>query len=195
VKTRCVKKIILFKLKSLAKKTILFCTLSFLATLTFAQTKEKENQQSNAEKFSERAGTLIQKEFINIGDIKKCELNVIHFTDLISNQKTSALRFEYDYEGSSTSDTKRAVLDADEIDGLIKSIKIIQEKILPSTPSNYSEVSFRSRSGFEAGCYSKKDNWSAYMKLEMYDSNSYVFIDKDDLGQLLTLLENAKSKL
>lgn len=173
-------------------------TLAFIGAslITFAQQpKAKDQETSNAEKFSERAGSLIKKEFIDIGEIKKCELKVIHYSDLMTNQKTSALKFEYEYKSSYSSDTKAAVLDADEIDGLIKSIKIIQEKIFPSTPANYSEVSFRSRSGYEAGCFSKKDSWSTYMKLEKFDSNSYVFMDKDDLSKLLTLLEQAKAKL
>lgn len=178
------------------KKRMLILVLIIVGFSAFAQqVKTKEQEKSNAEKFSERSGSLIQKEFIPIGDIKKCELKVIYYKDLISNQKTSALKFEYDYKSSYSSDTKVAVLDADEIDGLIKSIKIIQEKILPSTAVNYTEVSFRSRSDFEAGCYSKKDSWSAYMKLEKYDSNSYVFMDKEDLIKLLALLEKAKSQL
>jgi len=78
---------------------------------------------------------------------------------------------------------------------LIKSLKIIQDKILPTTASNYTEVNFRSRSGFSAGCFSKKDSWSAYMKLERYDSDSYVWMNKDDLSKLLALMEQAKSKL
>jgi hypothetical protein len=177
-------------------KTIFAAVFMIVSITSFAQqTKTKEQETSNAEKFSERAGSLIQKEFIEIGDIKKCELKIIHYTDLISNQKTSALKFEYEYKSSYTTDTKAAVLDADEIDGLIKSIKIIQDKIFPSVPSNYSEVTFRSRSGFEAGCYSKKDSWSTYMKLERFDSNSYVFMEKEDLAKLLTLLEQAKAKL
>lgn len=176
----------------------IFLTLALIIAcfLTLAQQpKTKEQETSNAEKFSERSGSLIQKAFIDIGDLKKCELKVIHYTDLVSNQKTSALKFEYDYKSTYSSDTKAAVLDADEIDGLIKSIRIIQDKIFPSTPTNYTEVSFRSRSGFEAGCYSKKDSWSAYIKLERFDSNSYVFIEKEDLTKLLTLLEQAKAKL
>jgi hypothetical protein len=177
-------------------KTILTLTLLVSGFATFAQQpKIKDQETSNAEKFSERSGLLIQKEFINIGDIKKCELKVIHYTDLVSNQKTSALKFEYEYKSSYSSDTKAAVLDADEIDGLIKSIKMIQEKTFPSTPANYMEVSFRSRSGFEAGCYSRKDSWAAYVKLEKFDSNSFVFIDKEDFIKLLMLLEQAKGKL
>lgn len=177
-------------------KTILTFALSIVfISMSAQQLKPKEQETSNAEKFSERSGSLIRKEFIDIGEIKKCEVKVIHFTDLISNQKTSAVKFEYEYKSTYSSDTKSAVLDADEIDGLIKSIKIIQEKVLPATAANYTEVSFRSRSGFEAGCYSKKDSWSAYMKLERFDSNSYVFIDKDDLAKLLSLLEQAKARL
>jgi hypothetical protein len=177
-------------------KVILLLVFIIATSTAFAQqTKTKEQETSNAEKFSERAGSLVKKEFIEIGVIKKSELKVIIYTDLISNQKTSALKFEYEHKSSYTTDTKAAVLDADEIDGLIKSIKIIQEKIFPSVPQNYSEVTFRSRSGFEAGCYSKKDGWSAYMKLERYDSDSYVFMEKEDLTKLLSLLEQAKSNL
>ncbi len=178
------------------RKTTL--TLGLIITgfaISAQQPKVKEQATCNAEKFSERSGSLIQKEFFEIGEIKKCELKVIHYKDLISIQKTSALKFEYEYKSSYSSDTKTALLDADEIDGLIKSIKIIQESIFPSTPSNYTEVSFRSRSGFEAGCYSKKDSWSAYMKLESFDSNSFVFMDKEDLIKLLIILEQAKAKL
>lgn len=155
----------------------------------------KEQEVSNAEKFSDRAGTLIQKEFIDIGELKKCEVQVAKFTDMINGQKSSAVRFEYEYRSSYTSDTKLALLDEDEIDGLIKSLKIIQEKIIPSVASNYTEVNFRSRSGFQAGCFSKKDSWSAFIKLERFDSNSYVFMEKEDLTKLLDLLLKAKEKL
>lgn len=178
------------------RKIIVLVILSIVSLSVFAQQpKLKEQETSNAEKFSERAGLLIQKEFVEVGVLKKCELKVIHYTDLMSTQKTSALKFEYEHKSSYTSDTKAAVLDADEIDGLIKSIKLIQEKIYPSNPPNYTEVSFKSRSGFEAGCFWSKNNWSAYMKLEKFDSNSFVFMDKEDLIKLLSLLEQAKSLL
>lgn len=180
------------------KKLTLFLALTAMTTISFAQqqaAKAKEQEVSNAEKFSERAGSLVQKEFIDVGSLKKCQIQVAKFTDLISGQKSSAVRFEYEYKSSYSSDTKVALLDEDEIDGLIKSIKIIRDKILPSTTANYTEVNFRSRSGFSAGCFSKKNSWTTFMKLERFDSNSYVFMEKEDLAQLLTLLQDAKSKL
>jgi hypothetical protein len=173
--------------------TIFFAICSH--TIMAQQTKSKVEESSNAEKFSVREGSLIQKEFIEIGDIKKCDIKVVHYTDLTSGQKTSAVKFQYEYKSSYSTDTKAAFIDVDELEGLIKSIKLIQDKIFPAIPANYTEVSFRSRDGFEAGCYSKKDSWSSYMKLERFDSNSYVFMDKEDLSKLLSLLEQAKAKL
>lgn len=179
-------------------KKLVIIVLTLATQFAFAQTAKnqtKEQDQSNAEKFSSKSGTLIQKEFFEIGTIKKCELKVIHYTDLVDQQHTSSLKFEFEYSSSYTTDTKMAVLDADEIDGLIKSIKLMQEKIFPSTPANYTEVSFKSRGGFESGCYWSKGEWKTYMKLEKFDGNSYVFLSKDDFPSLLTLLEQAKAKL
>lgn len=181
-------------------KTISTILLLSICTFAFAQdaakAAEKNKEVSNAEKFSERSGTLIQKVFEDIGLVKKCEIQLATFTDLISGQSSKAVRFEYEHKSQYSNDTKLALLDADEIEGLIKSIKIIQEKVFPSTTNgNYSEVTFKSRSGFEAGCFVGKNGWSPYMKLEKYDSNSYVFLDKEDFGILLGLLEQVKAKL
>lgn len=137
----------------------------------------------------------MQREFIGIGVLKKCEIKVVYFTDLISNTKKAALKFEYEYVSRYTSDTKAAFLDPDEVDGLMKSIKIMQERLFPSTPKNYTEVYYRSRAGFEAGCFTDKNTWSTYLKLEKYDSKSYIFLDTDDLVTLYTYLEKAKAIL
>lgn len=176
------------------KKVFLLVLIAFVSTSTIAQ-QEKASELSNAEKFSERSGTLIQKVFVEIGTLKKCEMKVINYTDLISATKTTALKFEYVVAGSYTSDTKMAVLDADEIDGLMKSIKIMQEKVMVTTPDLYTEVSFKARGGFEAGCFVSKGTWSTYLKLEKFDGKSYVFLEKEDLATLYSLLEQAKLKM
>lgn len=180
------------------KKQLIVLMLSMATLFAFGQTAQnqtKEQEISNAEKFSAKAGTLLQKEFFEIGEIKGCKLTIIHYTDLIGTQKTSSLKFEYEYSGKYTSDTKAAVLDADEIDGLIKSITMMQEKIFPTTPSTYTEVSFKSRGGFDAGCFSSKGTWSTYLKLEKFDKDSYVWLTKEDFPTLLNLLQQAKAKL
>ncbi len=166
--------------------------LLFFATGTAILAQTKEQELSNAEKFSAKAGALIKKEFVEVGSVKDAKILVVYFTDLITNTTQSALKFEYEHVGKYSTSTKAAVLDADEVDGLIKSIKIIQEKIFPSTSTNYTEVSFKSRAGFDAGCYWSKGTWSTYLKLEKYDKDSYVFLGKNDFPALLNLLEQAK---
>ena len=79
------------KMKTL--KLFLIVGVFLLATTaTFAQIKEQE--LSNAEKFSAKAGALIQKEFVEIGSVKDADITLINFTDLITNTRQSALKFE-----------------------------------------------------------------------------------------------------
>jgi len=176
-------------------KKLIFYVLVFLTVMSTNAQTAKENEQSNAEKFSARSGTLMQKEFSEIGSLKKCKIQVLYYTDLITNSKQSALKFEFDVATSYSTDTKVAVLDTDEIDGLMKSIKILQDKVIVNVPPNYTEVYYRSRSGFEAGCFVSKGSWSCYIKLEKYDGKSYVWLDKEDLPTLFTFLEQAKAKM
>ena len=177
------------------KKILLFTVLAAISISSFAQSTTKEKDQSNAEIFSAKSGTLMQKEFLALSNIKNCKIEVLHFTDLITTSKQSGLKFSMDVVSSYSTDTKSAMLDADEIDGLMKSIKLIQEKVLITTPSTYTEVNYRSRSGFEAGCFTSKGSWSCYLKLEKYDGKSYVWINTEDLANLYTILEQAKTKM
>lgn len=62
-------------------------------------------------------------------------------------------------------------------------IENLQEKVFISTPANYT------------GCYWSKGDWATYLKLEKFDSKSYVFLKKDDFPTLLSLLEKAKTML
>ena len=176
------------------KKTLLVMLMGIFIFSSYAQTT-KEVEVSNAEKFSTSSGALIKKDYLEIGDIKGAKVQVVKFQDLISDKSTSAIKFEYEVKSSYSTDTKQALLDVDEIDGLMKSIKIMQESIFPSTSENYSEVTFRSRSGFEAGCYWSNGKWTTYLKLEKYDSKSYVFLDQEDFTTLYSFLEQAKLKL
>ena len=173
---------------------VFFMTL-FVMGLQAQTQLAKDVESSNAEKFSASSGALIKKDFIDIGEIRGAKLQVVKFQDMISEKSTSAVRLEYEVKSSYGTDTKKAMLDADEIDGLLKSIKVMKERIFPSTSVTYSEVTYRSRAGFEAGCYWSKDKWTTYLKLEKYDSKSYVFLGQEDFTILYELLVQAQMKL
>ncbi|HEY3403902.1 MAG TPA: hypothetical protein VGK59_10975 [Ohtaekwangia sp.] len=161
--------------------------------------EQKQSELSNADKFSAKSGTLIERQFIDIGVVKSIEVKVLKLKDLNDNSSFSALRFEYEYKGGSTysNDTKVASLDSDEIDGLIKSIKNLQTNVFPSTRTVYTEVTYRSRAGFEAGTFFdvSKGKWSTYLQLEKYDNKSMVFLTAEDFSPLLALIEQAKAKM
>ena len=127
---------------------------------------------------------------IDFSDIR----GMCYWKDLKTNEKLNALRFEYEYSGSYSTTTKIAVLDVDEVSALQTSIKFITDKIFPTAAQNYTEVAFKSRGGFEAGCYSKEDSWKTYLQLDKYDSKSDVFLGKDDFPILSGLLETVQSK-
>lgn len=174
------------------KKTVLTMMLLAFGLLTFAQTSTTSNELSNAERFSSKAGTLIQKEFVELGSVKNTEISVVHYTDLNTLDSISAVRFKYVVSTSYSTDTKIAILDSDEIEGLITSIKMMKDRVFTTNPTNYTEIIYKSRGGFEAGCFSSKKGWSTYLKLERFDSKSYVFLKNEDFTELLSLLEEAK---
>lgn len=158
---------------------------------------EKAEKTSNAETFSRRSGTLISIEFTPIGEVKSVRLALVRYKDLMLDQEEKALRFEYDHynEYADFPDTKIGVIDRDELEGLIKSLMIIKNSVYLTSPANYTEVNFTSRSGFKAGCYYDRGDWKFYLQLSEYDSDSSVFMKKEDLSNLLNLLTDTQEKL
>lgn len=176
------------------KKIIPLILLTLMTLISLNAQTTKGEELSKAEVFSSKSGTLIEKEFLEVGTIKKAEIKVIKYKDLISGENVSSIRIEYE-TGGNYSATKIASLDADEIDGLIKSIKIMQDQVFNSSPENYKEVTYQSRAGFEAGCYWSKGDWQTYLKLKKFDGKSYVFLKKEDFPTFLSLLEKSKTLL
>lgn len=157
------------------------------------ETKQKES--TKAESFSSKSGTLIERQFLDVGKVKGLEVKVIKFKDLISNASVSALRFEY--SNSYSGGTKINQLDSDEVDGLVKSMHKLVNDIFPSSVEVYTEITFQSKSGFEAGAYfdTSKKFWRPYLKIEKYDSKSNVFLESEDFSKLLDLIKQAQPML
>lgn len=171
------------------KKLTISIVISLISYTLLSQVKEKE--LSNAETFSNQSGSLIEKQFIPIGKIKGVEVSVMKIKDLNSNVSKSALRFEYEYKSQYTTDSKIAVLDNDEIEGLVKSMNNMIASVFNSTRTVYTEVNFMSRTGFKAGCYfdvkkasndapsTKNEKFYVETKETMFEGKS---VNKDEKG-------------
>ena len=178
------------------KKLLPAFVLIFTA-VSFAQIAKPtpEKEQSKLEQFSAKSGGLFERRFEPVGTVKGVKVEILSIADLISGLKIMGLRFEYYAYASYGGDTKTAFLDADEVDGLIKSITMLQSTVFPSTRDVYTEVTYTSRGGFSAGAYYANKQWTAFVKLEKYDSRSQVTMKPEDFGELLTFLQQAKAKL
>jgi len=168
---------------------LLSFTLSMLFTSYLTAQKTADKLESNAEIFSETAGSFVQRGFEPIGVVARCKLECLHIKDLISGHSISALRFE----GGLGS--KAAIIDADEIAALISSIQILNKTMAATAPQYYTEVNFKSRSGFSAGAFFEKGKWTQFMKLIPYDSDTFITLSTDDMDKLLNELQTTKSKL
>jgi hypothetical protein len=169
-------------------KTFFICVFAFCSMTAKAQ-KEQDKPLSNAERFTARSGTMISVEYEWIANIARCKFEVAHYKDYSDNKKISALRLEYGPNNIV------AILDADEVDGFINSINTLKSSVLGTSPANYTEVYYKSRSGFKGGCFSEKGKWTVFLKLSEFQSDSFVSLTLDDLDRLLAALKSAKSKL
>lgn len=178
-------------------KVFLPIFLLLFSAITFGQVVKPtpEREQSKLEAFSARSGTVIERQFIDIGDVRGVKIQVYKVMDLVSKTNISGLRFEYTVRSSYSTDDKIAVLDSDEVDGLIKTIDMLKATVFPSTRDSYTEVEYRSRGGFEAGAYYSDKKWTAFLKLEKYDSKSIVTMRTEDLDALLIVLQLGKEKM
>lgn len=158
---------------------------------------QQERQRGNADSFSRKSGTLMSKQFIPIGEVKSLKIQVVLYKDLINENREQAIRFEYDYYDSYLDQTENKLgsLDKDELEGLIKSINMMRTVVFSSFPEYYTEVSFVSRTGFKAGCYSMPRDWKFYLQLDQFDDRSYVWLNKEDSATILNLLDQSNERL
>lgn len=106
---------------------------------------DKQETKSKLENFSSRSGILLEKKFVDIGKLGAVQIQTMTVTDIQSKQTTSGIRFEKLVGSGYTTRTVTAFIDADEVDGLLKSLKYFKNEIFPSTRNNYTEYIFDSR--------------------------------------------------
>jgi hypothetical protein len=127
--------------------------------------------------------------------VKDMKIQVLSIEDVTNETKINGIVFEANVYSSLSSDTKNALLDKDEIDGLLQTLNYFKDKVIGTSPSDYTEVIFSSRSGFSASIFQYQKDWSIAFKLERYGSNSSVYFKSKDLPELINLVGQAKARL
>jgi len=178
--------------------TILFYTVSFAqdkpAPINRSNPGPTEERLTESDKFLKRAGTLIEKRFYYIGKTRAIAFEVIKLKDLNSNDYYSALSLESkDITGLREG---KAVLDEDEVDGFLKTLKLLQS-VVKTQRDTYSEVTYKSRGYFTAGAYydEKRLRWKPFVQLLNYSDKTWIPIDDTVIGEMIVLVENAKIEM
>ena len=161
-----------------------------------AQEKQDVAQESTSKtlEFMAKDGTLIQREFFQLGKVKGVECEVLIIKDVVSNKKIGCLRLKTRYSSSYSSDTYIGTLDYDEIDACVKSINYIIESVTPSTPERYTEIEYRTRDKVEVGAFyqEKSSSWRAYVQTKSYTNKSMEFFAATELSELAAIMNRAK---
>jgi hypothetical protein len=176
-------------------KKILILLLICINIYAYSQDDEK-SKISKLESFAELSGTLIKKEFIDIVKLKNLTVQLYNVTDLNKNIYIKGIKLSTtSYNRISGSTEHSSVLDADEIDGLIKSIEF-SISVLNERPLSYTEYIYKSRDGLKFALFSNdKGEWTPVMQLNKYKSDSYIIFKTEELKPLAEIFKAAKNKL
>lgn len=165
-----------------------------LCVPVWAYAQDKAEPLSEAEKVSGKAGTLVEKQFASVGKVKGVGVEVFIVKNLSDKTEVKGVRFSYT-EPKQYATEKASVLDKDEIDGLIASLRILKA-LFSEKREAYTEVTYSSRTSMKAGAYyaPKDEKWQGFVEVGRIGSAT-AFLTADDLGKLLELVETAKGKM
>jgi len=180
------------------KAMVIFILLAGLSSGGICQDAKMQaalDTVSKAEFFSRRSGSLIEKQFLPVGQIKGIKVEVLKTKDLITGEVWTALRFEYEDKKTYTSETRIAALDLDEIDGMLKSVRALLQEVYYTTREVYTEIDFRSRTGFVcAGFYeTNKSEWIVLVKVGRNCSS--IYMTKEEMAKFIGLVEVGQKKM
>ena len=190
--------------KVLALLLALIMTVSIISAIA-EEAVEEASTESQFEKISLKKGTLLSKQYNSVNSIsgkrydgykyEDASYNPIYaqtavVTDIESGLKYYALRFIHDYYRGSSSQSGVSVLDSDEIDGVLTTIRYIKEHYREFIP--YTDVAYTANSGVKVGAFVGAKNSYYYMELNSYDT---VYFDMSEADALINFFTTAQTAL
>ena len=189
------------KLFTLLVVLVLSCSMITAFAETVVET------ESEFERVLLKKGSLIVKEFTDcclfekdeyfdysrsgeiFGFTNTMEFQTASLIDVENGTKVYALRITTGYYASKYDYGEAVgVMDADEIDGAIKTLRYIQQNI--SKMNDYSEVVYKASSGMEVGAYRNSTESQIFVKV---NSNATKFYSVDKIDSLIEAFEKVRA--
>lgn len=172
-------------------KKIVFTILLIPVTLfAIAQEHADTVRESRTLRFADSAHGLIHTEFISHGHIVGNAVTIYRATDMVTGKTLTGLMFT-DNAGHQT------IVDADELPAMLNAMSYIINKVITTKPgANGDNYCFRSRSGFEAGCFiDNKKQWELYIRLKFADNTTVTPLKQLDIEVFLEDLKDVISEV
>lgn len=180
-------------------RVLLFALLTIGATSNIAAQDKFADQESPATKFEEftsEDGALYITTFYEIESPKAkygaLEINVVRSINVDSGSSVAAMRFQFK-DADKYASTRMSILDEDEVQSLSKAVLYIRknQRRMIDEAKTYTEVTYESRSGFEAGFFISPENNS----IGYYIRVGYETVFLDNLDGLSLSIEDAELQI
>ena len=181
---------------------LLLAAMMVLSAVNFA-CAEEETAGTHFEQVLLKKGSLIKKEFIDIGKIDdnsglaslgygNMKSQAAILTDMTTGSKVYALRLTLTYFASNYDEGEKVgVLDLEEIDSVISTLKSLKKEFAGYL-IDYTEFLYTSNSGMKVGGYhTAKEN---KLLVQFTSSVSAVF-NASRIDELIAFFENAKTNI
>lgn len=182
-------------------KKILLSAALILSVLTInaQETLENTNSTSKAIEFSKKDGIFLKKEQEEIGTIDKINFTNIYLENVLTKEKTLALKLQSSMYTSAGMMEYSGTLDSDELDACIQSLTYIKESCIGTVPELYTEMIYRTRDGVKIGAYydvtNKKNQWTIFIQTSTMTYRSLNTIKEENLQKVIDLFIEAKNKM
>jgi len=179
---------------------VLFLMMALMSNASAQESKASEAPATKFEAFSARKGTLLIKEFYDIGTLEGnygtrayVKAVVLYAPD---ESKIAAVRFERPTTSKYGSD-QVGVIDSEELTSMIDALgyMIKLAASMQGKKVEYTEVVFTTRGGVSVGFYQNGTEQNAHFRVNSYSSDAYVFGPMNLLSTLKNLLEQSVNKL
>ena len=180
--------------------SVLALTLVALsASLATAQQTVQADREpkTKLEGFQAQTGTIVIKGYSEIGMVAalgRVEVTAMEFTDATTRRKQSGVLIEVKESGRLET-SNRSFIDYDEVDALLTGLDYISKATTGVTKLGMFEATYKTKGYFSATTYSSKGGKIEAAVSSGYIRASSVFLSLQQLGELRTLIAQAKQKL
>ncbi len=176
------------------KVSLLLLSSAFMLSNAYAQLKVDnkdlyiEYRYNKIDSFRMVPNRVIQREYLKMGEINNLIVYVVHHTDLKTQQKISAVKFEYNNPRSYGNYCIAIYLDQDEFECALLTVDALLETKFNTRPDYYEDVICNNQRRFNIGAHYSENIWEGFISI----NRNYKYFKNVEFIKLRDILVKAK---